>query len=241
MTKEKLPWIILSFGKNNDLFKPVIKNLFKNGDMSLFDVYWLTTNNNKAKIQTEDYPVNILCVDNADWKREITAQLQELSNVINGNYFILMLDDFIFHKPFNSRQIYQMAKEAEKRQLNYVRLKKEEKSIFNLVLKLYTASFDNFKTINKSHPYYSSLQLSVWDLQYIETIIERSKNIWDFETIKTDYRHYLCDLRLPYSHILERGELFPWAIKYIGSEDFERYLSCKKSDVYRAYFKKSKV
>ena len=59
--------------------------------------------------------------------------------------------------------------------------------------------------LQKIHPYYSSLQMAVWNISYLKQLIQNIDNIWQFENIVSDRPHYIHELDISYNHIIEKG------------------------------------
>ena len=70
--------------------------------------------------------------------------------------------------------------------------------------------FKEKKTISKirdNYPYYTSLQIALWNIDYLLNNVEQSKSIWHFERQQLSKNHYhVRDNLFHYIHIVEKGE-----------------------------------
>jgi hypothetical protein len=164
----------------------------------------------------------------SNWKAESLNQINALKKEYpKVKYVLLMLDDFILNEGVNTSELVNVADAAIKNKLGYIGLKPLSLSIWSkLFLKLKTISLSgvSFFHVPKRYPYYSSLQIALWDVDYLYYMIKNCQNIWDFETIDAcdDYgvRPHIATSKIifKYKHIVEKGE---WDI---GAEQH-----CKKA------------
>jgi hypothetical protein len=171
--------------------------------------------------------IQFISAPKSNWKDETIFQLKALKienpNVSN---VILILDDFIIKKNLDFERLKSIVEFVENNQLKYLRIKRLEGSIINLfsqyLRKIPINKDDNIFEIPKSHPYYSSLQIAIWEYDYLISSLQKCKNIWDFE-LQSDslFNHYsIYKDVFSYRHIVEKGK---WEIyaksyceKYIG-------------------------
>ncbi len=158
-----------------------------------------------------DFPgINLLKCERSCWKDETIEQLNLLREISDSKFLILYLDDFVLINDVKINDLYEAIKYAETDNIKYLRLSFFESSIFFKYLFLFRNSlFSNKKyfKLPKNHPYFSSLQVAIWNIDYLLESIENSDNIWDFETkINNSHDHY-CTLAtiFPYKHIVEKG------------------------------------
>jgi hypothetical protein len=162
----------------------------------------------------------------SNWKVESLNQVNALKKEYpDVKHVLLMLDDFIFNDSVNTHELVNVVDAAIKNRLEYVGLKPLNLSIWSkLFLKLKTISLSgvSFNYVPKKYPYYSSLQIALWDVDYLYYMISKCQNIWDFETIDAcdEYGvkpHVVTSkIIFRYKHIVEKGE---WDI---GSEQYCR-------------------
>ena len=58
--------------------------------------------------------------------------------------------------------------------------------------------------VRHSYPYYTSLQISLWDIKYFIKNIENCETIWNFERQQISKNHY--HLKYNFFHVVEKGE-----------------------------------
>ena len=79
----------------------------------------------------------------------------------------------------------------------------------SLLIKLLN-SFKEKSAINKirnNYPYYTSLQIALWNIDYLILNIEKCSSIWNFERQQLSKSHYqVRDNIFHYIHIVEKGE-----------------------------------
>ena len=150
--------------------------------------------------------INYLQANKSNWKDETLYQLNILKNKYKIKNVILTLDDFIFNKEKNCSEINELIKLFDNKKLKYLSLKKLDESKFTDLKNL----FRKKKSINKlrySYPYYSSLQISLWDIDYLIDNIMSCTSIWNFELLKSSNNHHdVNEDYFSYKHIVEKGE-----------------------------------
>ena len=104
------------------------------------------------------------------------------------------------------QDIYPLLKEFDLKNIKYLCLKKMDES---LLIKLLN-SFKEKSAINKirnNYPYYTSLQIALWNIDYLILNIEKCSSIWNFERQQLSKSHYqVRDNIFHYIHIVEKGE-----------------------------------
>ena len=61
--------------------------------------------------------------------------------------------------------------------------------------------------ISKKYPYYTSLQVTIWDIDYLIDCLKNNINIWEFERLKSKYNHYAVkNTVIKYRHVVEKGK-----------------------------------
>ena len=102
--------------------------------------------------------------------------------------------------------VYSLINEFEIKKIPYLCLKKMDESLLIHLLNLLKEK----KIINKiryNYPYYTSLQIALWNIDYLLSNIEQSKSIWHFERQQLSKEHYQVRNNLfHYTHIVEKGE-----------------------------------
>jgi len=213
----KFAIFINSSDNTNDianLFVIFFEKFIKNNNIKIFyGTNNLVPNFKKNKV----IPIK---TNKSNWKQETIDQISIIKkNYKEIKYIIPILDDFAFIKEFDFKNINNLFKLIYEEKLFYLRLKKIEESVFTIKKKV---KFNNQKEelieIRNDHPYYSSLQIAIWDINHYEKTLLKCKSIWKFEKLNLDITHYsVCKSIIKYIHIVEKGE---W--------DYEAKVICKK-------------
>lgn len=147
------------------------------------------------------------------WRDEFRLGLLALPAY--ARHVLLVLDDFLVLAPVDTARAISLIKEAESRDLPYLRLKPVERSIAGkLICKLKTKP--GIAALKSSEPYYASLQLAVWRRKHLLTMLSQPGSIWDFEHQRIGTQtHYAVTRKGPirYVHVVEKGKWMPHAAK----------------------------
>ena len=159
--------------------------------------------------------IHYIEADKTNWRNETLDQLNILKNNFNIKNVILVLDDFILNKEKDCSEINVLLEIFNNKKLKYLSLKRlNESKIINFI-----ESFKKKDIINKlrySYPYYSSLQIAVWDIDYLIDNIKYSSSIWNFEHLKRSNNHYqVKDDYFSYRHIVEKGDWNYYTPSYV--------------------------
>lgn len=150
--------------------------------------------------------INYISSPKSNWKYETIFQLNIIKKKYNFKNVILILDDFIFHEKTDMYNVYSLINEFEIKKIPYLCLKKMDESLLIHLVNL----FKEKKTINKirnNYPYYTSLQIALWNIDYLLSNVKQSKSIWHFERQQLSKNHYhVSDNLFHYIHIVEKGE-----------------------------------
>lgn len=147
------------------------------------------------------------------WRDELRLGLRALPADVH--YILLVLDDFLMLAPVDTARAVSLIKEAESRDLPYLRLKPVDRSIAGkLIWNLRTSP--GIAALKSSEPYYASLQLAVWHRDHLLTMLSQPGSIWDFENqCLSTQTHYAVTRKGPirYMHVVEKGKWMPYAAK----------------------------
>ena len=209
---------IMSCDNTRDILNHFIKG---------FNLYW---KNNKLQIylgcNQSEHRLNfshtiLLSTPKFNWKEETLNQLFQIKKHNNDiKHLLIILDDFIFNKHVNNSALLELIKYVENENIKYLRLKKLEDSFIYKLLQYFNTikickNIKIFK-IRNSHPYYSSLQIAIWDIDYLISIINSIDNIWEFELQhKSPNSHYSVMQNIfYYKHVVEKGKWESYAKSY---------------------------
>lgn len=167
---------------------------------------------NKIKNHLEKLKFTPLESTVGGWKEETLEQL-DLLKAKNGSlsHLIVILDDFVFNERVDSCEIEVVVKEALNNQVNYLMLKRVEEGVVHRTFNLFKSVFSksrHFFEIRRSHPYYSSLQVALWNIDHLYRTIEKVNNIWEFEHCRDSSVPHFSAKRnlLSYRHIVEKSQ-----------------------------------
>lgn len=197
--------------KTSDIAYFFFQGFQKNFKSNIKNKFWLTNDVDQKNLKIKNF--ELIKSNISNWKNETLTQLLFIkSKYPNISHIILILDDFIFFKPNFISDFDDVVNFSVKNKLKYVRFSRIEKSfLFNILTffrkPLYRFKKIKFFTIPKNHPYYSSLQIALWDLDYLISQIKISKNIWSFENLLSNETHLSLNKELLfYKHIVEKGK-----------------------------------
>jgi len=140
--------------------------------------------------------------ENSNWKLETAEQLEKLKEYGYSKVF-LCLDDFLFTR-FDKDFLFDLYQLSQEKEIDYLTLRRPALSIFSL----FRSKLKKTKVhaIESSYAYYSSLQCSIWNIEHLIHMVSLSKDIWHFEKLKSNKKHFWIDQKkIRYFHIVEKG------------------------------------
>jgi hypothetical protein len=150
------------------------------------------------------------------WREECLAQIAQLSE----SHLIVVLDDFLFQAPVDQSSLSSIVSNAIALRLPYLRLLPLRKSLIQRFMPRTRVSFaPGIEAIDKKRPFYSALQIAVWEKTHLVSLLKLHGSIWDFEHQKKhDTRHYVVSDSPPiaYRHIVEKGRWLPYAKRLLN-------------------------
>ena len=154
--------------------------------------------------------------------KDTIQAIEELKN--KYTHIVLILDDFIF-KSFKTKELFKILRNYD--DYDYLRLTPSE----------YVISFERkfIKNVPLDHPYYSSLQVAYWRINYLKDVLESSDDIWDVEKQKINKTHkYVSNPLVNYRHVVEKGKWDRRAKQIIKDAGF-RFNSNGRSHHYQSF------
>lgn len=214
--KNKVCIFINSCDKTHDVAIYFLKSFEKYIKNDHFEVF---IGINEKKHDEKYKSLNYVFAKKSNWKEETIYQLNQLKKKYGYEKIIHILDDFIFCDYSNLKDISSIIKYYNLKKLKYLCLKKlDECFIVNILNKLRSKNL--IYKIRDDYPYYTSLQISLWDINYLLENIHKCKSIWDFERQQlTKFHHYLNYNFFHYKHVVEKGQ---W--NYGSSNYIEKYV-----------------
>ena len=199
----KFAIFVMSCDDTSDVCKHFIKAYKKKTNFN-YKVFIGTNKNFKNSKLLDAVP---LPVTKSGWKNETIAQLK----MIKKKYprikkILIFLDDFIIREFNDNGDLEYYVREAFKKDLCYLMFRRIKTNFFNNFIN-YPLIRKKIYKVPKSNPYQCSLQVAIWDINYLLKKLDNNKSIWDFERQKSSKNHYFVSLSpLKYLHVVEKGK-----------------------------------
>jgi hypothetical protein len=213
---------INSSDKTSDIAKHFIASFKKYWMNCPFQVYIGVNKNTNLGIELSAIQ---LIADVSGWKNETIAQIKIIKEINpNIKHIIIFLDDFIINKEIDNDKILNIIRISINNNFKYIRFRTLDECFAVKFINKIKCIINNktYFKIRKDHPYYSSLQVVLWDIDYYLKLVNESSNIWNFESINhTNVDHYSTSQSIiSYKHIVEKGQwdlnADDWCKKSIG-------------------------
>lgn len=147
----------------------------------------------------------------SEWRRECAEQVAQTSET----HLIVVLDDFLFQSPVDQNRLSALLSQAVKSDLPYLRLVPLGRSIMERLADLVrTPSKVEIRAMREGRPFYSGLQIAIWNKAHLLTLLNSPGTIWEFEhKRRPGVTHYAITGSPPivYSHLVEKGRWLPYA------------------------------
>jgi hypothetical protein len=206
--------IFISSSDNTyDVFSLVSRSVAEKWPADAFDFY-VGLNEKIAKA-----PFHTISAPASGWRTELEYQINALPEKFR--YIILLLDDFFFYEKVEPVEVARLMDMVRERHIHYLRLKPLERSGLGKVL-LYLRhrgrGGDGIIRLNDDEPYYSSLQVAIWDRSHLLKMLSQSGSIWEFEhKVLAKSRCYAVTQKfIRYEHLVEKGRWFRQAPKILN-------------------------
>ncbi len=202
---------INSSDKTHDVAKYFLKSYEKYIKNSFLKVF---IGVNKKKHNTYKF-LNYILAPESNWQTETIYQLNKLKNQYGYKYVIHILDDFIFYDYSNINDLKSILEHVQLNNIKYLCLiRLRESLLINLIHNIISKKLIN--KVRENYPYYSSLQISIWNIDYLIKNIEKCNSIWNFERQQMSKNHFhLRKDFFYYKHIVEKGEWNYGSSKYV--------------------------
>lgn len=207
-----------------DVFSLVSGSVAKKWPAEAFDFYvGLNEKIAKAPFHTISAPVS-------GWRTELEYQISALPEKFR--YIILILDDFFFYEKVDPDELARLMDMVRGRHIHYLRLKPLERSGLGKAIVFLRClvggnNQDGIIRLTNDEPYYSSLQVAIWDRAHLSNMLTQSGSIWEFEhNVIAGSEHYATTRKfLRYDHLVEKGKWFkhaPETLDYCDPGSFEQ-------------------
>jgi hypothetical protein len=147
----------------------------------------------------------------SEWRTECLEHVAQ----IDHTHLIVMLDDYLFLKPVDQRQLAMLVTRAIESNLAYLRLLPLGASIIERFRHIVRKPFPaEIRPIWKGRPFYSGLQIAIWNKAHFLSLLESPGTIWDFEhKAMNEIAHHaiIGSPPISYDHLVEKGRWLPYA------------------------------
>jgi len=125
------------------------------------------------------------------WREQLGAQLDNLPPEIE--YVMRLDEDLLFLSPVDGARLDAIAAEMLRADLVYVNLIPVSRSLIGSVVESIRRSLSRqpLRRLSFREPYYSALTPAIWKRSYLRDLLRQPGNVWEFEHIVTDRRHYV--------------------------------------------------
>jgi hypothetical protein len=155
--------------------------------------------------------VTTLVAQPSEWRKECAEQLA----CVSETHLIVILDDFLFLRSVEQDRLSALVSQAAILRLPYLRLLPLRKSILQRLKGLSQhGTTGDIQRIKEGRPFYSGLQIAIWNREHFLSLLELEGTIWDFEhQRRPGIAHYAIGDSPPiaYSHLVEKGRWQPYA------------------------------
>jgi hypothetical protein len=167
---------------------------------------------NRIDNHLKNFPAELIKCEPSNWRKETLVQIDTIRNSEKQvSHLLVFLDDFIFSKNVDPSLLDSFLDDVVAHDIKYMGLIPNGDSVIAKAFlkgeKITIKPGICCHKIRKNHPYYTSLQVALWDINYLYDCVERSSGIWNFETLHSDVPHYAVNKKIMhYKHIVEKGE-----------------------------------
>jgi hypothetical protein len=203
-----------------DVFSLVSGNIVEKWSNEALDLFvGLNKNIAQPPFQTISAPVS-------SWRTELEYQINALPEKFR--YIILILDDFYFFEKVDLNKLTHFVNIVRARHIDYLRLKPLERSGLGKIFLFLRSLIDNKDGIiqlGASEPYYSSLQVAIWDRTHLSKMLSQNGSIWEFEhkVINGSSCYAINQKFLKYEHLVEKGRWFKHAPNLLNCFDHDSF------------------
>jgi hypothetical protein len=139
---------------------------------------------------------------------------------ISETHLIVVLDDFLFQEPVDQSRLSVLVSQAVTSNLPYLRLLPVGKSLTERLIRLPGARCAvDLQAIKERRPFYSGLQIAIWNKAHFVSLLRLPGSIWEFEHHqRPGVPHYAITDCPPitYRHLVDKGRWLPYAKSQLG-------------------------
>jgi len=214
----KVAVYVMSCDKTSDVLEHFMIGLKKYWNDCLFNIY-IGTNSIRKDYGLAN--IKYIPVERSNWRDETLEQLAMLQTIDSEiTHLIVFLDDFVLNGPISNDRVMNIVKYGKLNEIKYLRLKRLEEGLIRKCLQYFLKKIriknELIFEIRKTHPYFSSLQVCLWELKHLKFVVEQATDIWNFELFcNSSVKHYsVIDNIVNYRHIVEKGKWEIYAKEY---------------------------
>lgn len=163
----------------------------------------------------------------SDWRTETLEQVAQIPE----SHLIVVLDDFLFQEPVNQARLSMLVSKVVSSGLPYLRLLPLGKSLTQRLLRFpRSPSTAGIQAIRETRPFYSCLQIAIWNKAHFASMLALKGSIWDFEhQRRVGVRHYaiMDSPPISYRHLVEKGRWLPYANSLLRRAGFSTDLGTR--------------
>jgi hypothetical protein len=128
--------------------------------------------------------------DAAGWREQLGTQLDSLPAEVE--YVLRLEEDFVLLSPIDEKKLNAVAELMVRADLAYVNLIPVSRSLLGGAVEFFRRRLTKqpLRPLSFSEPYYSSLTPAIWKRGHLRKLLRQPGNIWEFEHMVTDQRHY---------------------------------------------------
>lgn len=154
--------------------------------------------------------VSSLVAKPSEWRTEVLEQIRQIPE----RHLIVVLDDYLFQQPVNQKRLSALVARAVNLDLPYLRLLPLRRGLSQRLIRSRTRATDGIQSIHSRRPFYSGLQIALWNKEHFGSLLSLRGSIWDFEhQQRPGVPHYVITESPPitYRHLVEKGRWLPYA------------------------------
>jgi len=195
---------ICSSDNRLDIFDRVLPSVLKYWPDCPYPLYVGLNTKNKSWAR-----VSSLVAEPSEWRTEVLEQISQIPET----HVIVILDDYLFLQSVDQQRLAELVTRAISLNLPYLRLLPLRRSLSQRLIRSRTRSTDGIQSIHSRRPFYSGLQIAIWNKEHFASLLKLPGSIWDFEHQQPGIPHYVITDSPPitYRHLVEKGRWLPYA------------------------------
>lgn len=186
--------LISSCDKYSDLWKPFFHFFYESWPSlktynNHIPILFLT---NKETVQ-DSRLTPVLFPNEASWSDNMLQALER----VKTNYVMIVLEDYIFHKPVNEKRLQKVLNGMREVDAAYMQVSADDKRYTSAQWHPHVAGV---RYAGKHEPWRTSLQLCVWNTEDLKWLLKSGEGIWIFEITSSQRSE---GMRKPFLKIVE--------------------------------------